>query len=36
MGADEAHTLQLLAVHNQIIRQAVAAHHGAVIYGKKG
>ncbi|NOT56969.1 MAG: adenylate/guanylate cyclase domain-containing protein, partial [Deltaproteobacteria bacterium] len=31
MGADEALTLRLLAVHNQIIHQAVAAHHGSVI-----
>lgn len=31
MGADEAHTLQLLTIHNQIIEQAVAAHHGTVI-----
>jgi TolB-like protein/class 3 adenylate cyclase/cytochrome c-type biogenesis protein CcmH/NrfG len=31
MGADEAHTLQLLAVHNQLIEQAVAAHQGHVI-----
>ncbi len=31
MGADEAHTLQLLTVHNQVIQQAVAEHHGHVI-----
>ncbi len=31
MGTNEAHTLRLLAVHNQIIHQAVAEHHGAVI-----
>jgi adenylate cyclase len=31
MGANEAHTLQLLEVHNQIIQHAVTAHHGAVI-----
>jgi class 3 adenylate cyclase len=31
MGADEARMLRLLDVHNQIIQQAVAAHHGAVI-----
>ena len=31
MGDNEAHTLQLLAIHNQIIQQAVAAHHGAII-----
>src|SRR5216684_2782768 len=31
MGADEARTLRLLDVHNQLIQQAVAAHHGAVI-----
>src|SRR3989442_4305697 len=31
MGRNEAHTLQLLAVHNQVIQQAVAAYHGAVI-----
>ncbi len=31
MGADEARTLRLLTVHNQIIRQAATAHHGAVI-----
>src|SRR5262245_9074846 len=31
MGADEARMLRLLAVHNQIIAQAVAEHHGQVI-----
>jgi adenylate cyclase len=31
MGANEAHTLQLLAVHNQVIAQASATHHGHVI-----
>ena len=31
MGSNEAHTLRLLAVHNQVIQQAVAAHHGHVI-----
>src|SRR5215207_3287562 len=31
MGADEAHMLRLLDVHNQIIQQAVAAHYGTVI-----
>jgi adenylate cyclase len=31
MGADEARTLQLLAVHNQLIEHAVAAHQGHVI-----
>jgi adenylate cyclase len=31
MGADEARMLRLLAVHNQLIQQAVAAHHGTVI-----
>ena len=31
MGADETRTLRLLAVHNQIIQQAVAEHHGTVI-----
>jgi adenylate cyclase len=31
MGADEARMLRLLDVHNQLIQQAVAAHHGAVI-----
>src|SRR5258707_11680147 len=31
MGADEARTLRLLAVHNQIIQQAATAHNGAVI-----
>src|SRR5713101_3368463 len=31
MGADEARMLRLLAVHNQVIEQAIAAHHGHVI-----
>jgi class 3 adenylate cyclase len=31
MGADEAHTLHLLGIHNQIIQQAVTEHHGTVI-----
>jgi adenylate cyclase len=31
MGADEAHMLRLLAVHNQLIERAVAAHHGQII-----
>src|SRR5713226_1305141 len=31
MGADEVRMLRLLDVHNQLIQQAVAAHHGAVI-----
>ncbi|HEV8711317.1 MAG TPA: adenylate/guanylate cyclase domain-containing protein [Candidatus Binatia bacterium] len=31
MGADEARTLRVLAVHHQVIRQAVADHHGTVI-----
>src|SRR6266852_3021189 len=31
MGSNEAHTLQLLTVHNQVIQQAVATHHGHVI-----
>src|SRR5262245_21288808 len=31
MGADEARMLRILAVHNQIIRQTVAEHHGHVI-----
>ena len=31
MGADEARMLRLLEVHNQIVSQAVAAHHGHVI-----
>ena len=30
MGSDEARMLRLLDVHNQIIRQAVAEHRGAV------
>jgi adenylate cyclase len=31
MGADESRMLQLLDVHNQVIGQAVAEHHGHVI-----
>ena len=31
MGADEARMLRLLEVHNQILQQAVTAHHGNVI-----
>src|SRR3989441_9284769 len=31
MGRNEAHTLQLLDVHNRSIQQAVADHHGTVI-----
>ncbi len=31
MGANEAHTLRLLDLHNQIIQHAVAAHHGTII-----
>ena len=31
MGADEARTLRLLAIHNQLIEQAVAEHHGQLI-----
>jgi adenylate cyclase len=31
MGTDEAHMLRVLAVHNQVIEQAVAGHHGHVI-----
>ncbi|MBI3797199.1 MAG: adenylate/guanylate cyclase domain-containing protein, partial [Deltaproteobacteria bacterium] len=31
MGADEARTLRLLAVHNQLIQQAATPHNGAVI-----
>ncbi len=31
MGANEARTLRLLAVHNQVIEQALAAHHGHII-----
>jgi adenylate cyclase len=31
MGSDEARMLRLLDVHNQIIQQAVAEHHGVVI-----
>ncbi len=31
MGSDEARMLRLLAVHNQVVEQAIAAHHGHVI-----
>src|SRR5215510_1279716 len=31
MGSNEARTLRLLEIHNQIIQQAVAEHHGTVI-----
>src|ERR671925_569881 len=31
MGSNEAHTLQLLEIHNQLIQQAVVGHHGTVI-----
>jgi adenylate cyclase len=31
MGADEARMLRLLDVHNQLIKQAIAEHHGVVI-----
>jgi adenylate cyclase len=31
MGSDEARMLRLLGLHNQIIQQAVAEHHGTVI-----
>jgi adenylate cyclase len=31
MGSNEARMLRLLDVHNQIVQQAVAAHHGHVI-----
>jgi TolB-like protein/class 3 adenylate cyclase len=31
MGSNEARTLRLLAVHNQVVEQAIAAHHGHVI-----
>ena len=31
MGTDEARMLRLLAVHNQLIQQSVAAHHGHII-----
>ena len=31
MGADEARTMRLLALHNQVIRHAVSAHKGIVI-----
>jgi len=31
MGSDEARTLRLLAIHNDLIEQALATHHGHVI-----
>ncbi len=31
MGSNEARTLRILAVHNQVIEQAVAAHQGHII-----
>src|SRR5262249_40132459 len=31
MGSDEARTLRLLDVHNQVIQRAVAEHHGTII-----
>jgi adenylate cyclase len=31
MGSNEARTLRILAIHNQVIEQAVAAHQGHVI-----
>src|SRR5262249_51989632 len=31
MGANEARMLRLLDIHNHLIRQAVAAHHGTII-----
>ncbi|HJY84084.1 MAG TPA: adenylate/guanylate cyclase domain-containing protein, partial [Candidatus Binatia bacterium] len=31
MGSNEARTLRLLEVHNQVIQQAVTEHHGHVI-----
>src|SRR5262245_16918889 len=31
MGSNEARTLQLLEIHNQIIQQAVSEYHGTVI-----
>jgi class 3 adenylate cyclase len=31
MGSNETRRLRLLGVHNQLIQQAVAEHHGAVI-----
>src|SRR5712692_5497890 len=31
MGSNEARTLRLLDVHNQIVRQAVTEHHGTII-----
>jgi adenylate cyclase len=31
MGADEARTMRLLNVHNQLLHQAVSEHHGHVI-----
>src|SRR5713101_1611380 len=31
MGSNEARMLRLLEIHNQVIAQAVAEHHGTVI-----
>ena len=31
MGANEARTMRLLAIHNQVIQQAATAHKGVVI-----
>jgi adenylate cyclase len=31
MGSNEARMLRLLETHNQVVRQAVAEHHGTVI-----
>ena len=31
MGANEASTLRLLAIHNRVVEQAIAAHHGHII-----
>ncbi|MBI3798173.1 MAG: adenylate/guanylate cyclase domain-containing protein [Deltaproteobacteria bacterium] len=31
MGSNEARTLRLLDIHNQLIRQTVTAHHGVVV-----
>ena len=31
MGSNEARTLRLLDIHNQIIQQTVTSHHGTVI-----
>jgi adenylate cyclase len=31
MGADEARTLRLLALHNQVIHQAATVHKGVVL-----